>query len=192
MSTRTKFALRRLIVLAILLTMLVSIETLGGTRAHADGPICGSAGEAPREASLPQLRDSMLCLINEVRERYGMGPLTENVQLRRSATGHSNDMVAQRYFSHDGPAGSTVGSRVARAGYLARVNVYLVGENIGGGVGTRGSPLAILRSWMHSPPHRANILDVGFHDLGIGVARGYPTGGGARAATYTLDFGRRR
>jgi uncharacterized protein YkwD len=100
-------------------------------------------------------------------------------------------MVANGYFSHYGPTGSTVGSRLAEAGYLARASTYIVGENIGGGSGRSGSPLAILQAWMHSPPHRANILDAGFHDVGVGVASGYPAGGGAWAATYTLDFGMR-
>ena len=154
---------------------------------------CDRAGQAPRAAALNDLRGSMLCLINGARERYGLTALEENLPLRRSATGHSNDMVANDYFAHDGPAGSTPGSRVARAGYLTRVNTYAVGENIGGGIGReRGSPLAVFHSWMHSPPHRANILDPEFHDLGVGVARGYPAGGGIAAATYTLDFGMRR
>jgi uncharacterized protein YkwD len=45
---------------------------------------------------------------------------------------------------------------------------------------------------MHSPPHRANILDPGFRDAGVGVARGFPLGGGGAAATYTVDFGARK
>jgi uncharacterized protein YkwD len=188
-STRRQLALRRLIspIAILALSWVLSAE-----RAGADEGSCERAVDAPRQASLNELRASMLCLVNRVRDSYGLDPLEENVALRRSATGHSNDMVSHGYFSHYGPAGSTVDSRVARAGYLVRVNIYFIGENIGGGVGRRfGSPEAILQAWMHSPSHRANILDPAFHDLGIGVSRGYPGGGGARAATYTLDFGMR-
>jgi uncharacterized protein YkwD len=169
-STRTQLALRRLIVLAALAAALAPLAVLSSARASGREGGCANAAEAPEQASLSELRGSMLCLINRIRDRYGLGPLAENVALRRSATGHSNDMVSHRYFSHYGPSGSTVGSRVARAGYLARVNDYFVGENIGGGVGRRfGSPVAVLQEWMHSPPHRANILDREFHDLGVGV-----------------------
>jgi uncharacterized protein YkwD len=176
--------------------LLVALVALGATSAGSaqarDVP-CGEAGQAPREVALHDLRDSMLCLINRIRGHYGLGTLSENVPLRRSATGHSIDMVEHGYFAHDGSAGSTLDSRVAQTGYLARVNSYAVGENIGGGVGReRGSPLAVFLDWMHSPPHRQNILDPEFHDLGIGVARGFPSGGGEAAATYTLDFGMRR
>lgn len=195
MSTATQTALGRLTVaMALLATLLLLLlGVLGGARASAaSANDCTGASLAPRQATLTDLRDSMLCLVNRVRGHYGLAPLEENVPLRRSATGHSNDMVEHGYFSHDGPAGSTVGSRVTQAGYLARVNSYFIGENIGGGVGPqRGSALAVFRAWMHSPPHRENILDPEFHDLGVGVARGYPDGGGAAAATYTLDLGMR-
>ena len=102
-------------------------------------------------------------------------------------------MVHHRYFSHYGSGGSTLTGRVGRAGYLAGAGFYFVGENIGGGPGRRfGSPIQVFRSWMHSPPHRANMLDRKFRDAGVGVARGYPYGGGPNAATYTLDLGVRR
>lgn len=175
------------------LATLVALGALSSTAAEAQSSSpCGEAAQAPRQASLAEMRGAMLCLVNRVREHYGIGELRVNTELRRSATGHSIDMVEHRYFSHDGPGGSTLGSRVTRVGYLARVSAYFVGENIGGGVGRgSGSPLAVFRSWMHSPPHRENILDPKFHDLGVGVARGYPDGGGAAAATYTLDLGMR-
>jgi uncharacterized protein YkwD len=51
--------------------------------------------------------------------------------------------------------------------------------------------MAVFKDWMHSPPHRANILDPSYRDVGVGVARGYPMGAGAGSATYTVDFGAR-
>lgn len=197
-SRGTQNALGRLtfpVAVAALTAFLLLAASLGAGRAGADtqtGARCAQAGEAPGEATLHYLRSSMLCLIDRVREHYGLAPLDYNVDLRRSATGHSNDMVAHDYFSHYGPDGSTLSGRVARAGYLARVNTYFIGENIGGGKGpAAGSPIAVFRSWMHSPPHRANILDPSFHDFGVGVSRGYPYGGGPTSATYTLDLGMR-
>ena len=45
---------------------------------------------------------------------------------------------------------------------------------------------------MHSPGHRANILDRRFADIGIGVATGAPIArGGERGGTYVTDFGAR-
>lgn len=165
---------------------------------HADrtrtgrGTGCPGAGKAPRQLTAHQMRTAVLCMVNRLRRHYELRPLAYNEELRDSATAHSRDMVDHDYFSHDGADGSSLDARIARAGYSRRVNTYFVGENIGGGVGRRlGSPAAVCRAWMHSPSHRANILSPGFHDFGVGVARGFPGGIGGRAATYTLDFGAR-
>ncbi len=117
-------------------------------------------GRAPSKADLHSLAATMLCLVNRARERFGLPRLRSNRDLRRSATGHSNDMVRHHHFSHSGSRGSTLLGRVGRTGYLAGAGFYFVGENIGGGPGRRyGSAIQVFRSWMHSPPHRANILD---------------------------------
>jgi uncharacterized protein YkwD len=137
------------------------------------------------------MRSSELCLINRVRAHHGLRPLAFNAELRDSATGHSDSMVVHHYFGHEGPGGS-VDRRVSRAGYLSRARDFTIGENIGGGKGSHfGSPLAVFEEWMHSPPHRANILDPTYRDAGVGVARGFPIGAAAGAATYTVDFGAR-
>jgi uncharacterized protein YkwD len=100
-------------------------------------------------------------------------------------------MVHHHYFAHAGPGGP-VDRRISRTGYLHRARAFTVGENIGGGHGRRfGSPMAVFKGWMHSPPHRANILDPAFRDVGVGVSRGYPMGAHAGSATYTVDFGAR-
>jgi uncharacterized protein YkwD len=195
MSTRSKGALARLTAsIAVVIVLFFATGARGATEAGTEAKLrCVGADEAPKQATLHYLRSSTLCLVNRVRLHYGLKALRYNPQLRSSATGHSWDMVAHGYLAHDGPSGSTIGTRVASAGYLARVSTYFVGENIGGGAGRRaGSAMAVFRTWMQSPPHRANILDAGFHDFGVGVARGYPGGGGSAAATYTLDFGTRR
>ena len=61
-------------------------------------------------------------------------------------------------------------------------------ENIAWGQGSRATPRAIVRSWMHSATHRNNILHGGFRVVGIGVTRGTPVAG-LSGGTYTTDFG---
>ncbi len=172
---------------------LLAAMAMHAASAPARSGFCGAAGEPPARASHHQLRTSMLCLINRAREHRGIQSLRYSEQLRRAATGHSEDMVRRGYFSHYGPNGGDITVRIARAGYLSSASAYAIGENIGGGPGRRfGSAIAVFRSWMHSPEHRANIFDRRFRDFGVGVARGYPLGGGREAATFTLDLGSRR
>ena len=67
---------------------------------------------------------------------------------------------------------------------------WSLGENIAWGGAALAEPAAIVRMWMHSPPHRANILSRRFREIGIGVAVGVPLRGARyRGATYTTDFG---
>ncbi|HEX7059951.1 MAG TPA: CAP domain-containing protein [Solirubrobacterales bacterium] len=188
MSRGTPNALTRFIFFCALAATIV----VAAPAAASPNRPCYGANRAPAEATYHQLRTSLLCLINRARERRGIQSLRFSPELRRSATGHSWDMVRNGYFSHYGSSGSDLTVRVAHAGYLARANAYLVGENIGGGPGRQfGSPAAVFRSWMHSPGHRDNLLSSRFRDVGVGVARGYPNGGGSSAATFTLDLGTR-
>ena len=198
MSGRRRHAHVYLIVLcgAALAAVVLGLCALGLNHAAARGRgrhHCGRIWRAPRRASNHQLRTSTLCLVNRARERRGIGRLSYNVHLRRSATALSRTMVGDGIFSHYGPHGSTPLRRIAHAGYLAGASSYRVAENIAVGRGRSfGSPAAIVRAWMHIPMHRANILDGSLRDFGVGVTRGNPYGGGSRAsATYTLDFGAR-
>jgi uncharacterized protein YkwD len=172
-------------------TLWLSVA-FAGARTGA-GRACANPGRPPAKMTMHALRSSVLCLVNRLRVRHDLPPLHFNHDLRASATNHSRDMVANHYFAHDGSHGSTMTQRVTRSGYLARSSGYVIGENIGGGAGRRfGSPIAVVHAWMHSAPHRENMLSSRFRDFGVGVVRGFPSGGGHGAATYTLDLGARR
>lgn len=153
---------------------------------------CGRFAQAPREATDHQLRTSVLCLVNLARERRGIARLRFDRALRDSAAGHSRSMVRSKSLTHYGPSGSTLTSRVARSGYLEGASSYRLAENIGAGRGrSNGSALAIVRGWMDSAGHRANILDRRMREFGVGIARGNPLGSNHNAVTYTLDLGAR-
>ena len=105
--------------------------------------------------------------------------------------GHSLSMVRASFFSHVAPGGVGLVQRVQRTGYLRGAHRWLVGENIGFGRGTAASPAGMVRSWMGSTAHRANILAGQFSEIGLGVTKGIP-GRPSTGATYTTDFGMRR
>ena len=68
---------------------------------------------------------------------------------------------------------------------------WAYGENIAWGADWRGSPAAIVEAWMDSPPHRANILNRSFREVGVGFDTGTPGGDRAPGGIYTVDFGLR-
>lgn len=104
-------------------------------------------------------------LVNQHRAAAGRRPLALHVNLTRAAIAHSTDMARRRRMSHTGSDGSDVGTRILRAGYRWGA----CGENIAVGQATGA---AVMRSWMNSAPHRANILSTNFIQLGLSYVRG--------------------
>lgn len=133
---------------------------------------------------------STVCLLNNQRRRRGMRPLRRNRRLSSAARRHSHDMVSRHYFSHVSQAGRDVVDRLTNTGYLGGGGSWTVGENLAWGAGSRSTPREIVQAWMHSPGHRANILNRSFREIGIGVAFDTPEHG-LTGATYTTTFGRR-
>ncbi len=166
-----------------------SASQRGATRASFT---CANADLAPTGEDLPAVRSATLCLVNRERTLDGERPLQYNGKLMRAAQGHSEDMVAQDYFSHYGPAGDTPASRMRAAGYISSPDVgYEVGENIAWGTLGLATPKAIVEAWMHSQGHRENILDAHYRETGMGVVAAVPRsfGSGQPGAIYTQDFG---
>ena len=172
--------------------ILLAAAAAFSSPAAAASSRCAHASAAPAHLSTPAASHALRCLINGVRRAHHLRPVRADRHLRSAARRHAGDMAGRDYFSHASPGGTTMESRVRSAGYLRRVREWWLGEAIAWGNGGAGAPRAILRGLLNSPPHRAILLDPGFRDLGIGVARGAPRGAGAGALTVALDFGRVR
>jgi uncharacterized protein YkwD len=177
-----------LLALACVLVLAASPAASAGTRA------CASTKATPAQVGTEQLAASTLCLLNAQRARYGLRPLRMSSQLSEAARRHAADMERRHYFSHVSLDGTDFVKRIRRTGYLRRAGSWFVGENLAWGAGpNRSSPRGIVAAWMNSPPHRHNILDARFREIGIGVVVGAPRRGVAAlpAGTYATSFGTR-
>ena len=144
------------------------------------------------QSNIEAVRAATLCLVNQERNSRGEASLQFNTDLQQSAQAHTESMAFGDYFEHDGPGGDTPLSRMIAAGYIPNSNVgYEIGENIGWGTFSLGTPRAIVAAWMASPGHRANILDPHFRDTAVGVSPHVPSSlsGGQPGGIYTQDFG---
>ena len=101
-------------------------------------------------------------------------------------------MNRRNYFDHTSRGGSSFVDRIKRAGYLRGARSWSVGENLAWGSGSHATARSIVRAWMNSPGHRANILNGRFREIGIGITRGAPVPGVHNGATYATSFGSRR
>jgi uncharacterized protein YkwD len=162
-------------------------------RAKAASDRCESADAPPGQVSVADAREATLCLMNAQRTARGLGRLKAEPSLALVAGRFARQMVRDQFFDHTSPGGSTMLSRIKSTSYLRNAQRWTVGENLAWGTGTLATPRATVEAWMRSADHRANLLDRGFADVGIGIATGAPaaldddeTGG-----TYVTDFGRR-
>lgn len=125
----------------------------------------------------PNYESQVITLTNRQRTANGCGALGANTALTNAARGHSKDMSARNKMTHNSPDGSGPAKRITRAGYSARKWA----ENVASGQST---PQEVVDAWMASPDHRANILDCGLTDIGVGHrvnSKGVPY--------WTQDFG---
>ncbi len=150
---------------------------------------CDGARDRTTEANLREAEMAIRCLTNAVRRKEGLPELGFDEQLARAAATRSNDMVEQDYFSHQGPDGGDVQRAVRRTGYIPEDRSWLLGENIGAAPGGQATPAVMMRNWLDSPTHRANILSKGFTEMGVGAIAGVPDSDDAGGATYTQVFG---
>ena len=130
---------------AIVLAMLSLSVTSADTQ--------GNIGEAER---------ILLQLANRDRAAQGLAPLKWSGSLAEAAREHALRLAQQNTLSHQLSGEPGLASRASRAG--ARFST--IAENVAEGP----SPEGIHQQWMHSAPHRANLLDVELDSVGIAVA----------------------
>jgi uncharacterized protein YkwD len=153
---------------------------------------CADGDLTPDPTNLGRVNAATLCLVNQVRGQHGLGALTINAKLQLAAQRHTDDMVAQSYFAHQGPAGDDPLSRMTAAGYINNsTSSYSLGENIAWGTLTLATPASIVNAWVNSPEHLANILDPSYRDTGMAASASAPAtmAQGQAGAVYTQDFG---
>jgi len=167
-----------------LLALLVVVMVPAASASAA----CRGASLAPGQGKASTARTAVVCLINQERARRGLRRLRVSRVLGRAAVRHSSDMVRRNYFAHVSPGGADVMDRIRATGLALASSRVVVAENIAWGSGHIGTPRAIVRTWMRSPGHRANILRRGLRRIGVGAAAGAPQGVSGAARTFTANF----
>ncbi|MGE3808080.1 MAG: CAP domain-containing protein [Gemmataceae bacterium] len=129
----------------------------------------GGAGtsKSDPELGLDRLADEsqkILELTNKERAKEKLPPLKFNATLGKTAQGHSINMAKQLKLAHE-LDGKTPQDRIKEAGYRYQT----AGENCA--VSFTLDLDKIVEGWMNSPPHRANILNPKYTEIGIALAR---------------------
>jgi len=123
----------------------------------------------PGPADAADVNAQVLRLVNDARSQArscgnrqyrAVPPLKLSLKLERAALAHARDMAQHDVLEHRGADGSRPADRVSRTGYRWRA----VGENIAAGPRDAES---VVRGWLDSPGHCANIMGPQFSEMGI-------------------------
>src|SRR5262245_6174865 len=124
-----------------------------------------AAEAAAPTASVEATVSTVLELTNAERVKAGLAPLRENSRLQLAAQLQSEQMGSVSRMDHvlrearyPNPT-----DRLAAAKYVWEAYA----ENVAMG---QRSAAEVVSAWMHSPGHRANILNPNYTELGIGYA----------------------
>ncbi len=105
--------------------------------------------------------NEVIRLVNEIRVKNGLNPLTADWELSRVARYKSQDMKDNNYFSHTSPVYGSPFTMMKNFG----ISYRSAAENIAKGQKT---PQAVVNGWMNSSGHRANILNATYKKIGVG------------------------
>lgn len=111
-------------------------------------------------------RPGVIARTNSERTNYFLPELSENATLDIVAEERLRDMFAKQYFAHVSPSGEEAGTLADALHY----EYLAIGENIA--LGNFENDEALIRAWMESPGHRANILSGRYAEIGVAVGKG--------------------
>jgi uncharacterized protein YkwD len=153
-------------------------------------PVGGSASRGSVVAA-DSLEPAVLRDINAVRSHHGLVPLRLSAALSAAAASHSREMALDGFFAHESHDGSSFDKRIARYYSSRGYTSWSIGENLVWASPSLDGSQA-LHIWMHSPPHRANLLNPTWREVGLGAVHVVAAPGAFRGLEVTLvtaDFG---
>jgi len=166
--------------LVIAISLLLSLSSSGGALKAAVHHPFGRVLSYSTSMSI----GGLLADTNVQRAANGVGSLSLNDKLDAAAQASADDMAARDYWSHYTPEGNPPWIWVTNQGY----SYQKLGQNLATGFSDEQSTI---NGWMASPPHRENLLDPSFSDVGFGYANvpDYTAAGGGPQTVIVAFYG---
>ncbi|OGZ68712.1 MAG: hypothetical protein A3C50_03220 [Candidatus Staskawiczbacteria bacterium RIFCSPHIGHO2_02_FULL_43_16] len=111
-------------------------------------------------------KTDLLHLLNQNRQSLGLTTLAENETLNEAAYLKAQDMIANGYFAHQSPTGTTPWFWFKKAGYAYKY----AGENLAVGFADSST---VYDAWFNSPSHKQNLLNKNYTQIGTAVVTGF-------------------
>src|SRR4249919_3447468 len=169
------------------------LAALAGVIVALVAPAAGSAKSSGAVSTSARMQTALLSQLNAVRSARGLVRLRLAPGLNAAAASHSTQMARLGYFSHNSANGRSFSKRVASYYSLRGFRSWMVGENLVWASPDLSAARA-LKVWLASPPHRANLLDPRWREIGLSAVHSTSAPGvygGSPATIVTADFGTR-
>jgi len=156
-------------------------------------PAAASAGgtHSSRQSTWLAVDQGVLRQMNQIRVAHHLAPLSLSANLSAAALQHSREMLTDGYFAHNSANGTPFWQRIRSFYPRPRYGYWSVAENLYWTPG-RATAAGGMKWWMTSPPHRQNILDPKWRQIGIatlGSADAPGSYGNLAVTVITIDFG---
>lgn len=127
----------------------------------------------------------LLSSTNSARVSEGAAALQLNSKLNAAAQAKAEDMANRNYWSHNTPEGNPPWIFVSAQNY----SYQKLGENLAAGF---SDEQATINGWLASPPHKENLMDPSFSEVGFGFANNpdYTSAGGGPMTIVVAFYGK--
>jgi len=155
-----------------------------------------AATAAPRHSgvTLSPLESGVLVDINAFRRAHQLTPLHLNARLSAAAREHTLQMARDGYFAHESADGAAFWKRIQQFYASGPWGYWSVGENLLWSAPDVSATKA-MQMWLHSPEHRANLMNPRWREIGIAAVHQDTAPGiykGMDVTIVTTDFGVRK
>jgi uncharacterized protein YkwD len=177
---------RALALLVVAAVAGVALMSAGLGAAPASAAPCANADATIDEASAGELKQALVCLINDKRHDRGKRKLDNNSKLQKAARRHNDTMLRKNCWSHHCKGEPGLEKRIRKTGYLDGATRWAYAENFGCAL----TPQGMLNAWMNSSFHRKNLLDRRYKDIGGAASKDLVPSSPCKGdrVTYTVVF----
>jgi uncharacterized protein YkwD len=154
----------RALIASVAIALATGLLSLEARPLRAEHPGAAMADSQPSPEYDAAAERQLLDMANRDRAKAGLPPLQKDDCLTQAARAHDAAMASQQKLSHQFSGEPDLMRRLAAN---TKTQIDQAGEN----VAFAGSVDQAENSLMHSPPHRANLLNAGYNVAGFSVVR---------------------
>ena len=154
----------RALIASLAMVLATGLATVAVPPLHAAEQPDAASNSQPSPTYDTDAERQLLDMANRERARAGLPPLQKDEGLTKAARAHATAMAAQQKLSHQFSGEPNLEHRLAAN---TKTQLDQAGENVAFAPTVERAQ----DSLMHSPPHRANLLNAGYNVAGFSVVR---------------------